>query len=86
MQRLKEVFYIGSLLGNFFPRVSVFQGFHNNEQVQMRSTIAANISKQFFKNLEFFWHCAVANPGRNRRVGSKRVSCASELNSFLGRN
>ena len=58
MQRLKEVFYIGSLLGNFFPRVSVFQGFHNNEQVQMRSTIAANISKQFFKNLEFLALCS----------------------------
>ena len=73
------------LAGYFFSRVSVFQGFHNNEQVQMRSTIAANISKQFFNNLEIFWHCVVANPGRNRRVGPKIISWASGLNSFLGR-
>ena len=35
MQRLKEVFYIGGLLV-IFSRISVFQGFHNNEQVQMQ--------------------------------------------------
>ena len=74
------------LAGYFSFRVSVFQGFHNNEQVQMRNTIAANINKQFFKNLDFFWHCAVVNPGRNQRVGSKLISWASGLNSFLGRN
>ena len=85
MQRLKEVFYIGGQLG-IFSRVSVFQGFHNNEQVQMRNTIAANFSKQSFKNFKKYWPCAVANPVRNQRVGSKLISWASGLNSFLGRN
>ena len=42
------------LAGYFFFRVSVFQGFHNNEQVQMRNTIAANFSKQSFKNFKKF--------------------------------
>ena len=74
------------LAGYFSFRVSVFQGFHNNEQVQMRNTIAANFSKQSFKNFKKHWPCAVANPGRNQRVGSKLISWASGLNSFLGRN
>ena len=74
------------LAGYFFSRVSVFQGFHNNEQVQMHNTIAANFSKQSFKNFKKYWPCAVANPGRNQRVGSKLISWASGLNSFLGRN
>ena len=52
----------------------------------MRNTIAANFSKQPFKNFKKYWPCAVANPGRNQRVGSKLISWASGLNSFLGRN
>ena len=85
MQRLKEVFYIGSLLGNFFVGFWYFRVFITMSKcrcVAQQQQISANSSLK----TQNFWHCVVANPGRNRRVGPKLISWASGLNSFLGRN
>ena len=85
MQRLKEVFYIGSLLGIFFLRFRysrVFITMSKCRCVTQQQQISTNSS---LKTQNFYWHCTAANPGRNRRVGPKIISWASGLNSFLGR-